>query len=165
MAKISKGKKSPNHDQRPKTSSKAKRNGSARNKTTKSDSARNRTAKKTKKKPSRTRRKPLKRGTNTEGHRFTRYGDGSYSYRNFDPATGRLVSTYFNTGAGADAFYRNLAEGYGYHEDLETGERKYFDVKVGKKWRKPQRKTKKRSTTEKSGERASTGRESKTKKQ
>ncbi len=45
--------------------------------------------------PRRKKRLPMRRGHNFEGHVYTRYSDGAYSYRNFDQDTGRLVSTYY----------------------------------------------------------------------
>ncbi len=73
----------------------------------------------------RRRRRPRRRGTNSEGHVYTRYSDGAFCYRNVDAATGRTASTYFNDGSG-HAFYRDLDRGYGFHQVLSTGERRYF---------------------------------------
>ena len=70
-------------------------------------------------------REAVRRGINGEGHAYTRYSDGAYSYRNVDAATGRLVSVYYNTGKG-HAFYRNAEHGYGFHENIRLKVRHYY---------------------------------------
>ncbi len=65
------------------------------------------------------RRVVCRRGSNREGHFYTKYSDGAFSYRNVDRKTGKTISSYYNNGHG-HVFYWNYQTKSGFHHNLKT---------------------------------------------